>query len=623
MDNRYQDSGPIDSTISSDGDEQIIGMDARINPERLKPGYAQFLQNTRLDTLAVSTRYGQQKMTNSIAPSGYSPLFIPFTVGASAVIAGPGNVTDGIYASCVFLDPNNNNAAYIFMATGSKVYTYAASNNSVTTITYPANETVEATDNAVDIFQVGGSVYLLRGDLGTSIAVTSIVSGAASSATVTTVASHGLSTNMYVRIGGAAQAPYNGDYQITSTGLNTFTYVMASNPAASPATGTVTLNRLKTPLVWNGTFGSNFTLNPYGVYTQNFYYMPVSKWGSLQYNRAILEYARNQIIISSVNNANQYDVLNGIFTFGAGTNDYLVGVCPYQQTQTLVFCRNSVWLVNYVNGDVAAMTVQNVSNQLGCVSRRSIAVCGSKVLFLNERGVYVLEPGYELALRGNVMPLSAPLDGNINTINFNAIQVAWGTYYLNRYYLAVPTNGSTRNNRIFVYNFINEAWESIDTLPTGFYCDEMQVMLNAAGQQTLYFISYEGGVYAAEQQEWDDFGAAGAAPGQQVIPSQFRTRRFTLGTNTIKKFTRVITVAEMDGSSTLTATAYTVNPTDSKTLATITNTAATSAQITRPSMINKRAYGVEILYQNTTGRMQILNYQVGAFVKDQKGTQTN
>lgn len=613
---RYADQFDGDSTLTLQGDEQIIGMDARTQPERLAPGYAQFLQNMRLDAYEVQVRKGMAKQTNAIAPV-VSPLIIPFTVGSSATI-NAALLTDGIFASCVFSDPNNDNELYIFVATATKVYTFASATAAVTTINYPANEIIEPVDKSTDIFQFGGMVYILRGDLGALVTVSSITSSS-TTATVNATA-HGLSSNMYVRVGGATQAPYNGDYQITVTGANAFTYTFAGS-GTSPATGTIVVNRLKTPMVWNGSFASAFTLAPYGVISQNFYYTPVSNFGLLQQNRAILEYGRNALIMSQITNAQAYDIINGVFDFNVGSNDYLVGAAPYQDTQTLVFLRQSVYLINGVNGDVAAMTDQLITNQVGCCSRHSIATCGSNVLFLNERGVFILQPGYELTLRGNSLPLSAPVDPIIQTINFGALNAPYAAYYLNRYYLAIPVNGSTRNNAMIVYNFINQAWESYDTFPNGFFCDEMQVMLNATGTPTLYLISYEGGIYAYEQNEMDDFAAAASPPTTYLINGQFKTRRFNFGSSGLKRFNRVVTVLSLDANSSMSATASMINPESTRTLSSVS--ATTAGQVTRPSLINRRAYAIELTYQNTANRGAITNYQIGAFVQDQKSiTQT-
>jgi hypothetical protein len=613
MNDRYTDVFEGDSPQVIQGDEQIIGMDVRTQPERLPPGMAQYLQNMRLDTLAPTVRLGMAKQTNSITPVS-PPLIIPFTVGPGATIS---TANDGVMGSCVFSDPNNSNALYIFVVTQIQVFVFAGATGVVTTIAYPANEIVENIDS-VDMFQVGGNVYLLRGDLGFLFGLTSITSSS-TTATVTTSAPHSLYSNMYVRVAGANQACYNGDFQITVTGSSTFTYTMTTT-GASPATGTITVNRIKLPMVWKGNFANAFVLTTYGVYAQNFYYMPVSNWGLLQQNRVILEYNRNAVIVSQILGPETYDVINGVFTFGQGTADYLIGAAPYQDTQTVIFMRQSVWLMNGMNADVGAVTTQLISNQIGCCSRHSIATCGSNILFLNERGVYKLEPGLELLLRGNQLPLSAPIDAIIRTINYGATNKPWAAYYLNRYYLAIPVNGSTRNNAMIIYNFINEQWESYDTFPNGFYCDEMQVMLNASGVPTLYVMSLEGGLYAYEQNEQDDFAAAAAAPSQYLINGQFKTRRHSFGTAALKRFNRCTTVYDLDSGASFTPTVTLVNPENTRTLPSVSLVSA--GQVTRPAQINKRAYAAEILYKNTALRGSILNYSIGAIVQDNKTVQT-
>jgi hypothetical protein len=51
-------------------------------------------------------------------------------------------------------------------------------------------------------------------------------------ATLTTATAHGLATGNRVTISGATSSDYNGTYYITVTGANTFTYTMATTPAA-------------------------------------------------------------------------------------------------------------------------------------------------------------------------------------------------------------------------------------------------------------------------------------------------------------------------------------------------------------------------------------------------------
>lgn len=654
MADRYTDTFPPDSPLLVDRDAQFNGMNTRLEPDKLEPGTAQLLQNIRLDNLSPTTRKGLSKQTNAINPE-LNPLKIPFIIGSSSVISGSNAISllipfiigasssiisgggNGIFASCPFSDPNNNNKTYLFLATQDRAY-WMDANQNVGSIFYPTNELVESIDPSTDMLQDGGNIYLWRGDVGTSFTVTSISSqvlpplvipfkvGAATSiisggtvstlAKVTTPTTTGLLTGQYVRIGGSTAAPYNGDFQITVTGTSTFTYVMTA-VTVTPAPGTLTCNRLKLPLKWTGNFSSPFVTTPYGVISQNFSYMPTTNFGLLQQNRLILEYNRNGLIMSQILGPEAYDTINGVFNFNPGSADYLVGAAPYQDTQTLAFLRYSIWLVNGLNGDVAAMTTQLLTDQQGCISRRTIKTCGANVLFLNERGVFIIQPGYELTLRGNSLPLSAPIDSYIKTINFSALNIPCAAYFLNRYYLAVPTGSNTRNNTVFVYNFINEQWESIDTFPNGFYCDRMEITLNAQGVPTLYMISFEGGIYAAEQNEADDFAAASQPANQYPINSIVWTRRYLFGDMALKKFNRATVNFSLDPNSSVTCQALTYQPENTRTLPTFSS-GGTSASINRPMLINMRGFGLELLLTGTTGRFELGNIQLGAYIMDRK-----
>lgn len=77
-------------------------------------------------------------------------------------------------------------------------------------------------------------VFSHPSDASTTVTITR----SSQTATVTHT-SHGKSTGEYVTIRGANQAEYNGTWQITNTGANTYTYTVAGSPA-TPATGTIT-----------------------------------------------------------------------------------------------------------------------------------------------------------------------------------------------------------------------------------------------------------------------------------------------------------------------------------------------------------------------------------------------
>ena len=77
--------------------------------------------------------------------------------------------------------------------------------------------------------------------LSAALSVTSI-SWSAGVATVTTAEPHGITTSdtFLTTIAGATTTAYNGTYLATATGLDTFTYPLASDGGTTPATGTIT-----------------------------------------------------------------------------------------------------------------------------------------------------------------------------------------------------------------------------------------------------------------------------------------------------------------------------------------------------------------------------------------------
>lgn len=608
---RWEEDVAPDSALQAVGDAAFVGLDNRQQPEQLPEGYVQVSENMRLNQLQAIVRKGMEKQTNSISFAN-NPLTLPFVLSSTATL-NP-SFTDGIFYSQIYADTTTN-TEWIMVATGTKTYMYSPG-ETVTIQQYPTNETITASDK-VDMFQAGGSMYMLRGLALPSAAVSSITSSA-STATLTTTIAHGLSSNMYVKVAGADQAAYNGIHQVTVTGSSAFTYAITGSPA-SPATGTITYQHIKVPLRWDGDQTVNWVVNDYGTISSPNIYLPSSDFGMVQSDRAFIQYARNTAIVSYVNNVNQFDTVFGQFNFALGQADYLIGFHPYQQAQTLVFNRHSIYLMNNTNGDVANITTQEITRQNGCLSRRSIATCGANVLFLSDRGVFMLQPGLELLLRGASEPLSAPIDPTIRSINMTYASGACAAYCNNRYYLAVPTGSNTRNNVILVYNFINKAWESIDTLPNGFYCDFMNTTL-LNNQQTLFLISKEGGIYAYEQLEYDEFAAADQNPVDFVIEGKLRTRRYIMNTPALKRYNSVTTTFNYNANNSWTMAAITINPDKTKSLPSTYSSTQTS--FTVPRIVALRGYGLEVEYSNTNTTGGISNITVTGFVQDRKYTTT-
>ena len=111
-------------------------------------------------------------------------------------------------------------------------------------------------------------------------------------------------------------------------------------------------------------------------------------------------------------------------------------------------------------GANSSMTI--VTTEVGCLARRTIVSAGQFVFFLSPKGVHMLTPQLDLKLLGNTLPLSEPISDIFDNLNYQYAYKACAAYYLNRFYLSIPYEGSKENNRVVVYNTLNQQWESLD-----------------------------------------------------------------------------------------------------------------------------------------------------------------
>jgi hypothetical protein len=100
-------------------------------------------------------------------------------------------------------------------------------------------QTRKGSKRLTDTIGTTGAPLTLDFTLGTDVSVTSITRSS-TTATVTATA-HGFTTGDQVNIRGAVQTDYNGDFIVTVTDANTFTYTVSGSPA-TPATGTIIAN---------------------------------------------------------------------------------------------------------------------------------------------------------------------------------------------------------------------------------------------------------------------------------------------------------------------------------------------------------------------------------------------
>lgn len=329
----------------------------------------------------------------------------------------------------------------------------------------------------------------------------------------------------------------------------------------------------KTTLRWDGTSGS-LVVPGVGVHTN----YPNSRHAIYYGNRHIVQTDGNTFKVSHYLKDDGWSALD-MFSINDGGNDRLVAITPWTLNEFVVFMRNSIFYANvgvgaYNSGDQAQETdsyVKSLATDIGCIAHKSVVQAGGGVIFLSDNGVYIANPAGAGAggTTGNTPegmrlltlaePLSSPISDVIERINYNYVSEAVGAYFENRYYLAVPLDSSTVNNAVIVYNFINKAWESVDTYPTGFDIKNFHVAKNG-NRRRLFAIDQNEGVFLMENLNWDEYGNATGTPmlddplfkldtvgatlssstfSSHAIQALLKTRAYAFETNKEKRFSSV------------------------------------------------------------------------------------
>ena len=285
---------------------------------------------------------------------------------------------------------------------------------------------------------------------------------------------------------------------------------------------------------------------PWGVYFQRrlwvpFYYTPAGTFSSPTYtDRKITD----EIAISDILDSHTFDQIANQFRITGGTTDYLVAMKGFYDDGLVVLNRNSLHLISGTAGSLTDTKVTQLTTEVGCLAKKSVVMKGNAMFFLSDDGVYAVEFLNDYNLRGADEPISKNIQPYIDRINKNLAAEAVAVLFNNRYYLAVAldstagANDALGNNTILVFNFLNKAWESIDTFGASDFIIKNLIIGSAAERDSIYAVTSLGGLHELEATEssLDNLVSAGAATSFS-INSSLTTRGYALGNLDRKRFT--------------------------------------------------------------------------------------
>jgi hypothetical protein len=439
---------------------------------------------------------------------------------------------------------------------------------------------------------------------------------------------------------------FNGTYPvqnvstITTTGAVTFHFFngTGSNISAHTNQSGMTLLQAKSPIVWDGVSTTASPVNQTAVMTSTTAKVPPADFGIYFQNRLVLKTSDHYIAVSDIL-SDTFDMQLNNFNINLGSGDDIIGFLPWIQNQFLIFMRRAIYIAfvettSYVSGPPGAnSSITVVTNEVGCLSRRSIVNAGQFVFFLSSKGVHMLTPQLDLKLLGNTQPLSEPIADLFDRLNYNSSNHCAAAYHANRFYLSLPIDGSRYNNRVVVYNTLNAQWESLDQYPSGMHVDEWFTCAYGTERRLMagcriwsgwlsgdaINITDSAGVALFEEVlDFDQWQYVYDEPNYEIEPTailgSMRTREYAFNAVDGKQFTRAQVAFDNPLGSNVQIFANTHDPDVTEMI--LDYTFETSGDATLRPRIGSRGAAIDIRVNILSGSPFIKTIQVSAFTAD-------
>lgn len=528
--------------ILQETDNNFIGINSRLDPSNLQPGFAQSAYNVRLQRGTAQPRKGCKRLTDSQLNS--------------QTMVGSGT----------YVDTNGqDNIALVFT---DRMYLYNTETQTLSSAKMFPSQVINSTTyyrgiadgGTVDVVQALDKLYIFRGQetearQGTggasttaalSLSHATVANGSSTTVTATWINAYASVHPTYAvgdevtifNITDSGHVSFNNTFLVTSVSAGSFTFVYTNNTGSSISSASNIYScvvKVKPPLVWDDATSLVSVIPQTSIYgniqgTAGTGSLPPSDFGLYFQNRIVCKFRDTQVAVSDILSEVVDFELNN-FIINQGGNDSIVGLLPWIENQFLIFMKKSI-CVAFIDPhfdpaapDQSQITV--VTTQVGCLARKSIMSAGQFVFFLSGKGVHVITPQLDLKLVGNTLPLSEPIDDFFDNVNYTYASRSVSAYYDNRFFMALPINGSTRPNAIIVYNTLNQQWECIDTYPTGLYIDDYATCQYGNKRRQFILTKFAGvgnygGIFLTEEYEGgDQFTSQDGSPVLPfILPAQ-------------------------------------------------------------------------------------------------------
>jgi len=238
---------------------------------------------------------------------------------------------------------------------------------------------------------------------------------------------------------------------------------------------------------------------------------------------------RNTLYASDILNPEIWKTTNSIIVGGDDGED-IIAIQPFYGFQIIVFKRNKIYLVNVtpsttlttgtsvssVSNTAAEWTVQTISNRVGCIAGRSVALVNKDVFFLSNDGIRSISRSMADDFSTVGLTISEPVKDIIARINRSYVETVNATFHNNRYLMAIPLDTATKPSHVLVYNSIFNSFEGLWEIPaarmvetsfsSGFSTNTPKLCIGTTTSKIGHLTDYKDGDTVDPTTGFQDFG---------------------------------------------------------------------------------------------------------------------
>jgi hypothetical protein len=239
---------------------------------------------------------------------------------------------------------------------------------------------------------------------------------------------------------------------------------------------------------------------------------------------------RNTLYASDILDPEIWKTTNSIIVGGDDGED-IIAIQPFYGFQIIVFKRNKIYLVDVTPSttttsgtsvlslvnSAAEWSVQTVSNRIGCIAGRSVALVNKDVFFLANDGIRSVSRSMADDFSTVGLTISEPVKDIIARINRSFINTCNATFHNNRYLLAIPLDSATNPSHILVYNSIFNCFEGLweiaaarmveTSFSSGFTTNTIKLCIGTTNSRVGHLTDYKDSDSVDINTGFQDFGA--------------------------------------------------------------------------------------------------------------------